>query len=109
MQVSLSGIKNFLLKILGIAEEETASVAKNRLKLVLVHDRVKISPQEMEQLKQDLIDAISKYVAIDQDQVEVSLTKKDKTTSLIVNIPVKIRKNEKEGKNRTSFRRKKKK
>ena len=96
MSVSIAQIKEFLSKILGITfEEESATVAKNRLKLVLVHDRVKISPQQMEQLKQDLIGAISKYVEIDKDQLEVSLTRKKKMTSLVVNIPVKVRKKEK--------------
>jgi cell division topological specificity factor len=96
MTVSLSGIKQAFTRMFrGFFAEESASVAKNRLKLVLVHDRVKLSPQHMELLKQDLISAISKYIEIDTSQLEVSLTRSNQKTSLIVNIPVRDRKKEK--------------
>lgn len=108
MASSLTRLKKVLSQLVGqFFKQESAVVAKNRLKLVLIHDRVKISPQQMDQLKQDLIEAISKYIEIDKDQLEVSLTRKNKTTSLIVNIPVKTRKKEKNTLRRPPVRKKK--
>ncbi|NPV27199.1 MAG: cell division topological specificity factor MinE [Firmicutes bacterium] len=64
------------------------SVAKERLRLVLVHDRVNVSPQLLEALKEDLIRVISEYMEIDQSALEVSFNNSDNSVALIANIPV---------------------
>lgn len=107
MPFSINEIKKLIFQLFKFnSNEGSASIAKNRLKLVLVNDRVKISPQQMDKLKQDLIEAISRYVDIDKEQLEVCLTRKEKSTSLIVNIPVKVRKKEKSVLRRLSTSRK---
>lgn len=62
--------------------------AKERLRLVLVHDRTNISPQLMELLKRDLVQVISNYVEIDEAALEVSLESTDHQVALVANIPV---------------------
>ena len=42
----------------------TSSIAKDRLKLVLVSDRAGCSPEVMEQIKNDIIAVISKYIKL---------------------------------------------
>lgn len=83
---------NFLInlwgRLTGNTPEPSGSVAKNRLQLVLVQDRVKLSPEVMEALKEEIIAVISKYVDIDQDGLEVTLTTGDKMDKLTANIPV---------------------
>jgi cell division topological specificity factor len=49
-------------------------IAKDRLQLVLVHDRIDLTPGKMDQLREELADLISRYVAIDHDQVEIAVT-----------------------------------
>ena len=51
-------------------KDNTASknVAKDRLKLVLVHDRVNCSSQVLEMLKTDIIKVISNYMEIDEEE-----------------------------------------
>ena len=66
----------------------TKSVAKERLRLVLVHDRLDISETVMENLREDLIATIGKYMEIDQQALEVSLSRDDDGVALIANIPV---------------------
>lgn len=72
-------------------KEETSSKdrAVERLRLVLVHDRANVAPGLMEMLKEELIEVISKYMDIDEDAMEVTLSSSDLSASLIANIPVK--------------------
>lgn len=70
-------------------------VAKERLKLVLVHDRANVSPQFLEMIKGDILEVINKYVEVDEEGFEISMTKtkRDQDDSmvpaLIANIPIK--------------------
>ena len=50
----------------------SGSIAKDRLKLLLVADRVSCSPQTMQMLKNDMIKAAGKYVPIDSGNVSIS-------------------------------------
>ena len=89
MHTWLQQLQNWL----GFPQEDSAAnIAKNRLKVVLVHDRIRLTPEELENLKKDLITVLSKYVAIDKKQVDVALSQRGKATSLIANIPLKSRK-----------------
>lgn len=64
-------------------------MAKERLRLVLVHDRANVSPQLLQELKADLIKVISNYMEIDQEALEVSFENSENSVALIANIPVK--------------------
>ncbi len=64
------------------------TVAKERLRLVLVHDRINVSPQLLEALKEDLIKVITHYMDIDESALEVSLNQEDNSVALMANIPV---------------------
>lgn len=69
-------------------ESASKNVAKERLRLVLVHDRTNISPEIVEALKEDLIKVINNYMEIDQNALEVSLNKEDNSVALVANIPI---------------------
>ncbi len=79
---------DFISRILGKESTSSKSVAKERLRLVLVHDRATISPNMLNQLKEDLIQVISNYMEIDESALEVNLNQDDKEVALIANIPV---------------------
>lgn len=79
----------FLNKIFGRdSQNESKNVAKERLRLVLVHDRSNVSPEVLDSLKNDLIEVISKYMEIDQNALEVNFDSSDDSVALIANIPV---------------------
>jgi cell division topological specificity factor len=63
-------------------------LAKERLKLVLTHDRVDISPQMFEKLRRDLAIACAKYVEIDEAGMNVRFDSKDRTLALVASVPV---------------------
>lgn len=69
-------------------QDASKNVAKERLRLVLMHDRVDISEHMMEDLRNDLIEVIGKYMDIDQAALEVSLSKDVDGVALIANIPI---------------------
>jgi len=79
-----------LYRVLGKDSSSSRMNAKERLRLVLVHDRASISPYLMNRLKEELIQAISKYMVIDEDGMEVSLDQDDQEVVLVASIPVKM-------------------
>ena len=50
-------------------------VAKDRLKLVLVHDRANCSPEFLEKVKNDLLNSIREYMDIDEEHLDIKITK----------------------------------
>ncbi|ADL12105.1 cell division topological specificity factor MinE [Acetohalobium arabaticum] len=80
----IESIKNFFTE-----EKDSKDVAKERLELVLVHDRIDISPETLEDMKGELINVVSKYVKIEESKLEINLAQDDKMIALKANIPVK--------------------
>lgn len=78
-----------LYRVLGKDNSSSSIHAKERLRLVLVHDRASISPYLMNRLKEDLIKVISNYMMIDEDGMEVYLNQDDREVALMASIPVK--------------------
>lgn len=63
-------------------------IAKERLQLVLVHDRANISPGLLQTLKDELIAVISKHIEIDREGVEITFTQGRRYNRLVADIPV---------------------
>ncbi|WP_131918322.1 cell division topological specificity factor MinE [Heliophilum fasciatum] len=78
---------DFINRVFG-KETGSKSIAKERLRLVLVHDRCNISPEILDDLKEDLIRVISKYLEIDVRSLDVSFSQEDQAMALVANIPV---------------------
>ena len=81
-------MSKFLDRLFGRETSASAQTAKERLQLVLIHDRTDISPVVLEQLKDEIIAVISKYVAIDSANVEINLTQNQHENRLVANIPL---------------------
>nr|WP_246385424.1 cell division topological specificity factor MinE [Armatimonas rosea] len=77
-----------LERIFGKSEDKSKSVAKDRLKLVLMHDRADIPAPMMEQMRQEIIAVIAKYVEINEADLKVDLERADTTVALVANIPI---------------------
>lgn len=78
---------DLLARVFG-RDNSSAEVAKERLRLVLVHDRTSVSPQFLETLKEELIAVISRYMEIDEAHMDVALTSGENQVALVANIPV---------------------
>jgi len=79
---------NRLLDFLLGRDQKSAQLAKERMKLVLIHDRTDLSPAEMEQLKDELIEVISRHVAIEPQDVRIEMAQEGRQQRLIADIPL---------------------
>lgn len=72
-------------------KENTKDTAKDRLKLVLVHDRSNCSTHILELLKNDIFKVISNYMDIDEQELDMQISKTDQDgfPVLYANIPIK--------------------
>jgi len=69
-------------------QHSSASQAKERLSLVLIHDRTDLSPENLRSLKDRLIEVISDYVKIDTRHTEIEIKNDGREQTLIANIPL---------------------
>ncbi len=68
-------------------------VAKDRLKLILIHDRGDLPHETLEKIRIEILEVISKYIEIDADDVEIAVSKPENVErnnpALVANIPIK--------------------
>jgi len=79
---------SFLSFLLG-EKKKTASVAKERLQIILAHERSGRNPGQpdyLPALQRDLVAVISKYIRIDQQDIKVNLERQDNLEVLEVKI-----------------------
>ncbi len=68
-------------------KKNTASIAKERLQIIVAHERgQREQPEYLPMLQQEILEVIRKYVPIDQDQVQVQLDKNDDCSILELNV-----------------------
>lgn len=79
---------SFLERLFGRGEKTAKDVAKDRLRLVLLHDRADIPAPMMQEMRKEILQVLSKYVEIDEASLDVSLERADDTVALIANIPI---------------------
>ncbi|NLY56614.1 MAG: cell division topological specificity factor MinE [Firmicutes bacterium] len=85
----MGALIDFVNKLLNKDDVPSKDLAKERLRLVLVHDRATLSPELLMTLKEELINVLTKYLEIDVAGLEVNLDRADDTVALVANIPVK--------------------
>lgn len=69
-------------------DRKSANQAKERLKLVLIHDRTDLAPGKMEALKDELLAVISRYVEIDAAAVRIEMEQDGREQRLVADIPL---------------------
>ena len=79
---------DFLKKLFGGGSEGSGQKAKDRLRIVLIHDRTDISPQLLDSLRDEIVQVLTKYMEIDTQKIEIDLDHDEKAVALVANIPV---------------------
>ena len=69
-------------------EPKSAAQAKDRLALVLIHDRTDLPPGTLEALKNELIEVISRHVEIDPQAVTIEVSQEGREQRLLADIPL---------------------
>ena len=70
-------------------KNKSAGQAKDRLKLVLINDRTDLNPAELEALKNELLQVISRYIEIDPSAVSITMSQEGREHRLLADIPLK--------------------
>ncbi len=78
-----------LLNLFFSPHRHSAAIAKERLKIVLAHERAgSHAPDFLPRLQRDLIDVVGRYVEIREDMIRVNLGKSGETSLLEINIEI---------------------
>ena len=66
----------------------SATTAKQRLQLVLAHDRSDLNPELLQRMRKEILEVVSRYVELDLDGGDVTLKTEERTTALVANLPI---------------------
>lgn len=80
----------FFENLFGGRRDRSASLAKQRLMMVLVDDRYKLTPETLERMKVEIAEVLSRYLPpVDAEQIEVKILRGEVTDYLKADIPLK--------------------
>jgi len=71
-----------------LLHRRSASHAKERLQLVLIHDRTDLTSSELEAMRDEILQVISRHVDVDSERVRVSVEHDGRTQRLVADIPL---------------------
>jgi cell division topological specificity factor len=80
-----------LLKNLGLSsleEKNSKEVAKERLKLVLMHERAQLTPDQFGRMKDEIMEVIKKYLEIDTKDMDIKVQSDSQSTAFILNAKI---------------------
>ena len=72
-------------------KRKSANTAKERLQLVLIHDRTDLPPGVMEDLRDELIQVISRHIDVDRDAVRIEVAQDGRKQRLLADIPIRAK------------------
>ena len=78
------------MRLLGKAGlRNPRDIAKERLKLMLIQDRIQVSPGFMEELREAILNSLGKYLDVDREGTELSLEVGENRSKLVASVPIK--------------------
>ena len=78
---------NKIFKRKSLANSSRENV-KQRLQLVLAHDRSAIDASTLNKIREEILQVVSKYIELDTESLECSVETNHKMTALIANLPI---------------------
>lgn len=89
MQTMLNMIKRFLEMLFPWNNNANSrDHAKSRLKLIIAHDRASINPDMMQAMREEILEVVARYVEVNREEMEFSLSNDQRMTSLTANLPI---------------------
>ena len=77
----------WLMKVLS-REPKSKSIAKSRLQLILIQDRIGIDETVMKTLQAEMTALLSKYFELDPDHIEMDFQREAQSMALVASIPI---------------------
>ena len=88
-KIMLNTIERFLkMRFFWNDKSNSRNQAKNRLELIIAHDRASINPDIMLAMREEILDVVARYVEVDREEMEFSLSNDRRLTSLTANLPI---------------------
>ena len=75
-------------RLFGRTDKTAKDVGKERLRLVLMHDRTDIPPAKMELIRQGIIEVLSRHLNIAPELLDIKLAREEDAVALVANIPL---------------------
>ena len=72
----------------GFGHKRSAQNAKERLQLVLIHDRTNLTAAELTAMKDEILQVISRHVDFDSSAVQIELEQDGRSQRLVADIPL---------------------
>lgn len=83
-------LKELLNKIFPWSDSKrTRYKAKNRLQLVIAHDRAGINPELLDKMREEILAVVTRYLDVDTNEMELAIDSSDRLTALTANFPIK--------------------
>ncbi len=82
-------LNRFIRRLLGSSGSKEQ--AKHRLLTVLVSDRLGLSPEQMQALRQDILATISRHLPVDSDNVRIDFVHENNPAEVVINAPMRQR------------------
>jgi cell division topological specificity factor len=83
------GVFEFMV---GRKKPTPGEMAKERLKVVLVHDRLKLNPELLELIRSELLAVLSRRLDVDEQQMQITLAREGGWDKLLADVPIKRQK-----------------
>lgn len=80
-------MRKTLQKIFGTSNQSKEE-AKRRLKLLLIHDQLDLSPEQIEHMKRDIMGVVRQYLVINEEEADFRLDHVDEHIALVTSLPV---------------------
>jgi cell division topological specificity factor len=79
------GVFEFMV---GRKKPTPGEVARERLKVVVLHDRLKLNPELLEIIRAEILTVISRRLDVDEELMQVNLTREGNADLLLANVPI---------------------
>lgn len=87
-KIMLNTLERFLEMFFLKKKSNSRNQAKNRLQLIIAHDRTSINPDIMQAMREEILDVVARYVEVDPEEMEFSLSNDRRLTALTANLPI---------------------
>lgn len=82
-------MKDIINRFLGRSQKASKEDAKQRLKFLLIHDQVDLTPGQLDQMKAEILEVIARYVEVEgSENTEFKLEKGEGHVALVSSVPV---------------------